>query len=323
MPKYDVIAVGDAKLDEFLTIHNASKKIHFSETTRVISFHHGDKIYVDQCDLALGGNAANLSVGLSRLDFKIAFFAEIGDDELSIKIINSLAKEKVERSFIRHTKNAPTSLSVALNYKGDRVLFVQHSRREHDFEFDGVEANLIYLTSMGEEWQRPYRKLLQHSLKHRIPLAFNPGSVQLSEGRDTVRQILRNTFILFVNKEEAEMLLHGKQTNQDTPEYKEELMKALQDIGVRIVVLTDGARGSLVMDEFRRLYTQGIVPGKVVERTGAGDGYTTGFLGAMLSGCSIPEAMLWGATNATAVVAKIGAQAGLLTREEMKEKIDK
>jgi ribokinase len=319
--KYDVIAVGDAKLDEFLTIHNGEGRVHLNAKTRELSFHHGDKIYVDRCDLALGGNAANLSVGLSRLGFKVAFFAEIGDDELSIKIINSLAKEHVERSFIRHTKNFSTSISVALNYKNDRVLFAQHTRRDHEFDFEGVDADLIYLTSMGEEWQKPYRKLLKYALKKRIPIAFNPGSVQLSEGGDTVRQILRHTFLLFVNKEEAEILLYGKESSKDTPEYREVLLNELQRIGVRMIVLTDGAKGSWAMDEFGRIHMQGLVKGKVVERTGAGDGYTSGFLGAMLSGRCVPDAMVWGATNATAVVGAIGAQAGLLTREEMKEKI--
>jgi sugar/nucleoside kinase (ribokinase family) len=251
----------------------------------------------------------------------MAFFAEIGDDELSIKIINSLAKERVERSFLRQTRHAPTSISVALNYRGDRVLFAQHAQREHNFDFSGVSASLIYLTSMGREWQRPYRKVLKHALSKHIPIAFNPGSLQMSEGRDTLRQVLRHTFLLFVNKEEAELLVSGKETLKDTDAYKEELLFALQRFGPRMVVLTDGKHGSLAIDEFRRVYRCGMAKGKLVERTGAGDGYTAGFLGAMLSGECLPDAMQWGSVNAASVIGQIGSQAGLLTRDEIKRRI--
>ena len=59
----------------------------------------------------------------------------------------------------------------------------------------------------------------------------------------------------------------------------------------------------------------------VVEKTGAGDGYTSAFLAAWCHHLSVETAMQWGSYNAAAVIGKVGAQAGLLTNEAMKHKI--
>ena len=57
----------------------------------------------------------------------------------------------------------------------------------------------------------------------------------------------------------------------------------------------------------------------VIERTGCGDSYSTGFICALSCGRDIPEAMRWGAINAAFVSQKIGAQEGLLRKDELRE----
>ena len=60
----------------------------------------------------------------------------------------------------------------------------------------------------------------------------------------------------------------------------------------------------------------------VIERTGAGDAYSTGFLAGLLFGKDVTEAMRWGSANATSVIGKIGAQPGLLTKKQMHDVLD-
>jgi ribokinase len=55
----------------------------------------------------------------------------------------------------------------------------------------------------------------------------------------------------------------------------------------------------------------------VVERTGCGDAYASGFLSAVMNNQVIPEAMRWGTANAASVIGRVGSQAGLLTRTEI------
>lgn len=51
----------------------------------------------------------------------------------------------------------------------------------------------------------------------------------------------------------------------------------------------------------------------MVDSTGAGDGFGSGFAAALMSGKNIEEAIEWGKRQAANVVRHIGAKAGLLT----------
>ena len=63
------------------------------------------------------------------------------------------------------------------------------------------------------------------------------------------------------------------------------------------------------------------IASKVVERTGAGDAFGSGVLGALIHGKSIVDAMQWGNANSTSVVQYIGAREGLLERPAIEHMI--
>ena len=60
-------------------------------------------------------------------------------------------------------------------------------------------------------------------------------------------------------------------------------------------------------------------PREPYEITGAGDAHASGTVAALALGLPLEEALLWGAANASAVLQKIGAQEGLLTRAQLEE----
>jgi len=315
--RYEVITVGEATVDAFMRIKSWKGKGESDDDNHAFCIKLGEKIDVDKYVFSMGGNATNVAVGLSRLGIKTGLCTEIGDDEFSIIIRNSLAKEQVERLLVKQRTNSPSSFSVIMNFKDDRTVFVEDVEREHDFDFADVTAPFVYLTSLGREWKKAYHTTLDFVEEHKSTLAFNPGSRQLREGKDVVLQVLEKTKMLFINRDEAEHLLFEKTTDQRNEQYMRDLMKQLQSLGPKVVILTDGKYGSFVLTEDESFYKHDAGNGKIVERTGAGDAYTTGFIAATLGGKSIEEAMEWGTKNAMSVVSKIGAEAGLLKKEEM------
>ncbi len=58
------------------------------------------------------------------------------------------------------------------------------------------------------------------------------------------------------------------------------------------------------------------------DRTGAGDAYTSTFIAALAMGQSIETALLWAPINPMSVVQQLGAQAGLLTKAQLKHFLD-
>ncbi|MCH8048485.1 hypothetical protein IIC44_00065, partial [Patescibacteria group bacterium] len=100
------------------------------------------------------------------------------------------------------------------------------------------------------------------------------------------------------------------------------LMGKLHEEGVKIVVITDGPKGSYASDGENAYYLN-IFPAPLVERTGAGDSFSTGFISALIYKESIVNAMCWGTVNSASVIGKIGAREGLLKKREIESILKK
>ncbi len=308
----DVITVGNATIDAFLSVHEESSYLKLDEAHNELRIRSGQKIPVDACELLVGGNASNVAVGLSRLGFSVGLCAEIGDDELSEKILKTLYKEKVDFRLIKRSSHQKTSFSVALNFKGERTLFVGRVERDHVFDLSQSETKWIYLTSLSTQWKRPYKDVLDFVENCGCKLAFNPGTLQVAQKGEETELVFAKADVSIVNKEEAEILV-GEPLDISS------LLKRLQEKGSKIVVITDGKNGSWGIDQHGKEFFQDIIKADVVERTGAGDAYATGFLGGIMQDMGVQDAMQMGARNASAVIGKVGAQTGLLTKEEMEK----
>lgn len=309
--QFDVLCIGDCVIDAFLQIHEASVHCRLNKKDCELCIQYGGKIPVDDCQFLLGGDGANVSVGLSKLGFKSGLFAEIGDDEFSAKIIHTLSDEGVNTSLLKQI-HAPSTFSMIISFQKERTIFSRHVKRDHDFDFSSLLTQWVYLTSLGEEWKKAYQNTIDFVKNSNAKLAFNPGSHQLEVEPFELSQFLQTTDVFFVNKEEAETItgMRGK----NIPE----LLMHVQNLGPKIVVITDGLQGSYSINTQKELFFCPALESPVVERTGAGDAFASGFLGAIMSGLSYPEAMQWGTANASSVVQKVGAEVGLLNQSEIK-----
>lgn len=318
MSSFDALCIGSAKIDIFLSILEGNPYVLLNKDAKKLCVSYGQKIPVDECSLQLGGNACNVSIGLAKLKIKTAITAELGKDEFSQKIINGLQSENVNTDFLLQNPNNPSSFSVILSFQKERTIFSKHIEREHNFSFDGISTKWIYLTSLGQKWEKVYQLAETFAKSKGAKLAFNPGTLQLHEGYQKIKNILALSDILFVNKEEAQEIISSYDgTRIDSIE---ELLKKLQTLGPKIPIITDGENGSFAVNEKGEFFTQEVVSTLIVEKTGAGDAYASGFLAAMLSNLPIQTAMRWGTLNASATMAILGAQNGLLSREEMEQR---
>src|SRR5439155_827337 len=100
--------------------------------------------------------------------------------------------------------------------------------------------------------------------------------------------------VFFVNKQEAQRLV-GKNpsTSLKASDDVKELLKLLRNEGTKMVVITDGGKGSYSFDG-TNFYFQEVLKVPLIEMTGTGDSYATGFISALHLGKDIREAMKWG-----------------------------
>jgi sugar/nucleoside kinase (ribokinase family) len=155
------------------------------------------------------------------------------------------------------------------------------------------------------------KQLLDHLKRSpKQHLAFNPGTLQLRRGLKSLKPVIARSDFFVVNKEEAARLL------EDGERPIKNMLMSFHHLGAKIVAITDGPRGSYATDGKETWYCP-IFPGPIVERTGAGDSYTIGFVYGLFHRFHLPECMRIGSANAWSVVQKIGPQAGLLTQAKL------
>ncbi len=302
-----ILSVGSSVIDLFLTTDKNFSKIENGE----VKFRLGDKIPSEIKNLALGGNGANVAVGLTRLEIPTSFYTYLGNDALSREIEEGLAKEGVELAAKRGLiKNAP--LHIIFDFDTDRIIFSHYEEADHDFVYEKDQAfDFIFLNSIADVWENAYKNVFEFAKSKNIPLAFSPGSRQLEKLNDTVKNIIGNTKIFFSNRQEAEIVT-GKPKGTEI----KELLKDMQALGPEIVSITDGAKGAYAAD-LSGCYFIEPAPSESKEKTGAGDAYATAFFASILHGNNVQTAMSWGTLNAKGVMEKIGAQAGLLKKTEL------
>lgn len=314
---FDLITIGDPTLDTFIIIDEEAAKLqcNIKHEDCLLCLNYADKIPFEKTAQSVGGNSANVVVGCKKLGLKTAIIAEIGDDINGMVIKEDLEKNKVNTDFLKIIKNGQTRYSIVLNYKSERTILSYHTK--HQYTLPKLpETKWIYYSSLGHNFEKIQEKLEKYLTQNpKTKLVINPGSYQIKHGVNRIKKLFSRTEILFVNKQEAQKIT---KTNQDIPE----LLKTLHKTGIKIVVITNGKKGSFVFDG-QTTYFMPIYPLKPVALTGAGDAYASGFVSAIFQGNNIPEAMKWGTANAGAVTQQIGAQKGLLSMTGIKKILKK
>lgn len=313
---FDVITIGDATLDTFLDIHEASVHCDLNKKNCQLCFNYADKIPINDARQSVGGDAANVAVGLAKLNHPTAIVTELGDDINGTMIEHELAEANVNVDHIKMVRGATSRYSVILTFKGERTILAYHPHHHYAKPILPKTTRWIYFTSLGSGSEK-IQDVVSVYLK-KFPdtkLATNPGSYQLREGLGHYKKIISRADVIFLNREEAEIVV-GKKYPATAGTKK--LIKAVHDLGPKIVVITDGENGSYASDG-KLTYQHKNFPVTVISKTGAGDAYASGFLGALLAKKDLPAAMQWGTANAAGVIGKFGAQEGLLGEGKIKK----
>ncbi|MFC1710427.1 carbohydrate kinase family protein [Patescibacteria group bacterium] len=313
MSNIDLLSVGDASLDVFVDPSESEALCRMDDKECLICFSYGDKIPVRHLEFSVGGNAANNSVGTRRLGISSAAVLTLGSDDIGNQIKKKLENEGVNTSFIIQQPSTTSNYSTVVNYSGERTIFSYKAPRSYEFPVKLPKASWLYLTSMGESFRPFYNHVISWMrLNPETKLAFNPGSRQLRAGVDAIRDVIKISHIIYINRKEAEMI-----TGQENSRGKEkDLLNALVQMGVKKPIVTDGANGSFVFDGEKYLNC-GILPIDAHERTGAGDAFGSGCITALIQGKPFEEALLWGTVNSASVIGYTGSQKGLLKQEEI------
>ncbi|MEO5635058.1 MAG: carbohydrate kinase family protein [Candidatus Paceibacterota bacterium] len=320
MEKIDFLAIGDIVIDAFINLKDAHVHCKIDTDACELCLRFGDKVPYESVEvLPAVGNSPNAAVSASRLGLKVGLLSNIGDDRHGEECLASLKKDNVSTEHIQIEKGKITNYHYALRYEVDRTILIKHT--DFDYKLPVLpEVRWMYLSSLAEN-SLLYHFEIANYLKNNpeTKLAFQPGTFQIKLGTEKLKDLYSLTEIFFCNLEEAEKILGIENKDLLT------LSKGIHALGPKIVSISDGPNGAYIYfknknDEYELwkipLYPDIAPP---VDRTGAGDAFSSTITSGLALGMSPLEAFAWGPINSMSVVQELGAQRGLLSREKIEE----
>lgn len=316
--KYDMLSLGPARMDVFVHLpeDEINEQCSIDRKRCMIELGFGEKIAVRGMTFAIGGNTGNNAVGLSRLGLKVAMVGTMGGEWIDKQALEEIKKENVDTQFVK-IDPGKFGFGVVINYQGERTILSYYPESTNEFYVTpDVEADWVYLTTAGSKFETFYQSAVDWATQHNAKIAFNPGSRQLKAGREAIMFALAKSETIFLNREETAKLLELPIDDM------KKLLDGLMTLGPKVAVITDGPSGTYCSDGAKYLHMP-IVEAPVVERTGAGDAFGSGFLAAHMKGKSLEECLKWGTVNSASVLGFIGPQAGLLHEDQMQQWLQK
>jgi ribokinase len=171
--------------------------------------------------------------------------------------------------------------------------------------FHDNEADWLFLSSFAGDFEA-LEAVFSYAKSKDIKIAMIPGKDELQE-KERIQKLIPQVEILVANKEELAMIFSG-----DT---LEELVRDANKV-VHYVVGTDGSKGAVATDRWHIVNAGMYENVEVIDRTGAGDAFASGFVAMIAAGESLEKAITLASANSTSVVTKIGAKAGILSHTD-------
>ncbi len=308
---YDVITVGSATVDVFASTE--FNRLIKKKKEDFIAYPLGSKILIKELNFTIGGGGTNTAVALSKLGHKVAYIGKIGSAENSKRVVDTLRKEGVDTSLIVSSKKSRTGYSIILDSKNHDRTILAFKGSNNDLRFSEVDLKKIktkwfYFSAMLDESFKTLEKIADFAEENGIKICFNASTYLAKKGKLFLKNILKRTDILVLNKEEAGYM-SGKEGVID-------VFKSLSQMGVKIIVITDGRNEGYCYDGN---YVYSFMPHKkinIVETTGAGDAFAASFLSGIIKKNDVKFALQLGVVNSESVIQHHGAKEKLLSYNE-------
>ncbi|PKL31055.1 hypothetical protein CVV43_04285 [Candidatus Saccharibacteria bacterium HGW-Saccharibacteria-1] len=305
-----ILSIGAAVQDVFLSHSSELKPVSDKTADELfLKIELGSKNDVNNIDFSTGGGATNASVTFARQGLDAEFMGTIGHDPAGAAVLADLDKEGVDTNRISYSDKHNTGYSVVLlASNGERSFLTYRGASTHydikNFDLTGTNADWLYLSSMAGDMETLDR-IFHQAKQMNIKIFFNPGKDELRKP-ELLRPLLDEVNVLSVNREEAQQIVNGEDL--------EELVRRLTNI-VPVAIVSDGPNGVMASDG-KTIVRAGMyedVP--VIDRTGAGDAFGSGFLSYWANGRDLKDSIVFASANSTSVVTKIGAKSGILSKD--------
>ncbi|MBP3791584.1 MAG: carbohydrate kinase family protein [Methanobrevibacter sp.] len=234
-----------------------------------------------------GGSAANTIIGLSRLGCSTSLIGKIAEDEDGDLIEYNLAVNGVYTNNLIYSENGSTGKCLGfVDSEGERCLYIDPGVND-EIRIDEINplnimrCKIMHYTSFVGDSFKTQIELLDKLSKECI-LSFDPGMLYVQKGFDELKPILDRTDILLINESELRLLCNNNESSL------KELAIGFLDLGIETVVVKQGSKGVFAMNGNQTCEVESFEC-DVVDTTGAGDSFNSGFLYSYLKGYDLEK----------------------------------
>ena len=335
----DIVTIGSATMDVFVECDDANvvSVRRKDRSTDFMSYPYGSKLEITDFDTQVGGGGVNTAVNFANLGFDTAVIFKIGDDIYAQGLLDFFKDKNVNLDSIIQDPKDTTGFSIILtSFEGDRTVLAHRGANAHikksEIDFEAIKnAKLLYIAPLNGDSNKQLDDLVKFAKANDTYVCFNAGTTGIKKGYNYLKKILELADVVVMNKEEASMAT-GIKLRQDTKDIKysqelihpdlKEMFHKLKVSDYQGIVITDGGHGAYAYDGKRYFYCP-CFDGPVASTLGAGDAFASTFCAAMIRyDIDIAKSLIAASINSAGAVSVFGATQGLLSFDEITEKMN-
>ena len=269
----------------------------------------GDTMFsIDGISDLIGGAATNVACGICALSHPVDFGAIIGTDPIGDLILDEVKDKGLQIDFIRRDWPISSRTTVLIDNQGNRQCINDQKQaftyRYPDNEVAQISEGSTLVFTSTQNWCRHVSKKAK-SLGHKVAVDIHAIVTVDEYHQDFCKYadiVILSAEALSVSKEE---IIHQLWNEYD----------------VATVVVTHGSEGATLGDRATEtiISEPAIDVRPIVDKTGAGDAFTAGFLAALLEGKNNREALTYGQLFAAYTIGEKGSSNGYPSKSLMDE----
>jgi ribokinase len=273
----------------------------------------GETMLGSDFDMGPGGKGSNQAVATARLGARSSLLSMVGADKLASIATDLYAAEGVDASLVTTSAERATGVGfIILNSKGENFIILDMGANEllDATAVDAGEAQIATSDVVMTVLEVPISaaaRTMELGRKHGATTILNPAPA-----RAVPASMFAFVDYLTPNESELRILLD---LPADDPRPSHELAKELRRRGARNVITTLGRDGAMILTDTLDVHVPAVEV-EVVDTTGAGDAFNSGFAVALAEGRRLVEAVRFGVACGGIACTRLGVVPSLPDRAQ-------
>ncbi|MEI8205001.1 MAG: ribokinase [Bacteroidota bacterium] len=262
-----------------------------------------------------GGKGANQSIAAERLGGDVTFITKTGNDLFARQSIELYESEGINTSYVFSDLNNPSGVAlISVDGYGENCIIVASGANQtlSSKDIEKARNEIINADIVLMQLEVPINTI-EYAAKlasgHHIKVILNPAPAAALND-----EIMKSLFLIVPNRVEAEILSGIKVNNFETAK---KAAKIISQKGVDNVIITLGKNGAFLKDG-KDCHAIAAPIVEAIDTTGAGDTFCGALSVAISEGKSLFDAVVFANTAASITVTRMGAQAAIPYRKEVK-----